>query len=271
MFFTYLYYPVVSGLPKVADKAYLVSTAHDEPPFYFARTYAPLFHSLRGIIFLSRGEADLVNRIYKLPPRVKQIMGGYGVPKPEVLTAADEAACREKFASILTGPPFFLYLGRASTTKRCQELVHAHITTLADYRLQTKVVFAGTMDFDLPKERKEVVSVGIVSAKEKTFLLRHAIALVNPSALESLSMVILEAWMHGTPVIVNGSSTVMREHCIRANGGLFYESEAMFRGLLAWAAAHTYEGAILGRMGHAYVQENFNWSNVTETLLREVT
>ena len=45
-----------------------------------------------------------------------------------------------------------------------------------------------------------------------------------PSYLESLSMVALEAWALGKPVLANGQCDVLQGQCIRSNGGLYYES-----------------------------------------------
>ncbi len=45
---------------------------------------------------------------------------------------------------------------------------------------------------------------------------------VNPSQYESLSFMVLEAWQAGVPVLVNGRSEVLVEHCLTSNGGLYY-------------------------------------------------
>jgi len=269
IFFTYLYYPTVMGLPKVASKSYLVATAHDESPFYFARTYAPLFHSLKGIIYLTEQERDLINRVYPVPGHVRQIKGGYGVKIPDALSSEQERRCHERFHRH-TDAPFFLYLGRASESKRCQELVHAFATLSDDYQIPCRLIFAGGMDFVLPEGRSNIEYVGYLDEVEKTYLINRSLAIVNPSSTESLSIVLLEAWAHGKPVIVNGASEVMKDLCESSGGGLYYHSEAMFRGLLGWVYSHKKEAEELGYSGHHYVLQHFNWQSIIDRLRREI-
>lgn len=268
IFFTYLYYPTVMGLPKVAAKSYLVATAHDEPPFYFLRTYAPLFHSLKGIIYLSEEEQRLINRTYKVPGNVKEIPGRFGLDEPPVLSDADDERLRAKYADILENR-YFLYLGRASSTKNCLEMVHAF--SQAKHKLQERVslVFAGSMDLDLP-ERSDINYVGFVDEKEKSFLLRNALALVNPSPSESLSLVLLEAWNHGTPVIANGNCTVMKELIQESCGGLYYQSAAVFEALLMWCLTYQAEGLQLGEQGQQFVRAQYNWQQAYYETFRHI-
>lgn len=272
LFFTYLYYPTAVGITKVIDKAYLVSTAHDEPPFYFVRTYAPLFHSLKGIVYLSEEEQELINRVYRVPTNVKQIKGGYGVPMPAKISAVEEQQMRAKF-SWMNDAPYFIYVGRASRTKCVPNMIDAYAYMTGDYHIATKLVYAGTFedDLELPPNRSDMIVLGYVTEKEKSFLLRHAVALINPSPLESLSMVVLEAWRHGVPVIVNGESLVMRGLCDRSGGGVYYHSQAMFKGLLAWAYQNAGLGRELGAKGKAYVDQHYGWESSRATLLAEIT
>ncbi len=271
IFFTYLYYTSVLGIPPVADKAYLVSTAHDEPTFYFMRTYAPLFHSLRGIIFLSREEQRLMNQVYQIPPQVRQILGGYGVPKPVVeATTDEEKRLEDKFVPMM-GAHFFLFLGRATGAKRVGDILHAHHEIVDHYNLPTALIMGGSVHADIQvPTRPDFHICGYLTPVEKSFLLKRATALLNPSSYESLSIVILEAWAHQTPVIVNGHSTVMREHCDASRAGLYYYSSATLRGQMAWARTHPNEARALGVQGSHYVASTFQWDQVKKTLLDEV-
>ena len=45
-----------------------------------------------------------------------------------------------------------------------------------------------------------------------------------PSPFESLSMVALEAWALGKPVLANGACDVLRGQTLRSNGGLTYDT-----------------------------------------------
>ena len=54
----------------------------------------------------------------------------------------------------------------------------------------------------------DVVATGPVDEATKWDLLRDALVYVHPSALESFSLVTMEAWTQGRPVVVNGRCEV---------------------------------------------------------------
>ena len=70
--------------------------------------------------------------------------------------------------------------------------------------------------------------LGFVSDEEKYDALQAAEFLIMPSYFESLSMVALEAWGMGKPVLANGRCDVLRGQAMRSNAGLYYESYAEF-------------------------------------------
>ena len=58
-------------------------------------------------------------------------------------------------------------------------------------------------------EHPDIVVTGTVSEADKWDILAGAQVMVNPSAYESFSLVLLEAWILGVPVLVNA---VVRRH-----------------------------------------------------------
>jgi glycosyltransferase involved in cell wall biosynthesis len=64
------------------------------------------------------------------------------------------------------------------------------------------------------------------------------------------------------PALVNGASEVLKGHCLRGNGGLYYENEAEFIEALKLLRQQPSLRAQLGRQGQAYVQQRYNWERI---------
>ena len=104
-------------------------------------------------------------------------------------------------------------------------------------------------------------------------LLAHARALIVPSPYESLSIVLLEAWNHAVPALVNARLRVLDGQVRRANGGLSIDRSDEFREALDYLLSHQPERDALGRQGLAYVEREYRWPTVlarVEALLAEV-
>jgi glycosyltransferase involved in cell wall biosynthesis len=84
--------------------------------------------------------------------------------------------------------------------------------------------------------------------------------LIMPSYYESLSMVALEAWALGKPVLANGRCDVLKGQCIRSNAGLYYESFAEFVETLSAMERHRWLNASLGRNGRQFFRDHYDWS-----------
>jgi glycosyltransferase involved in cell wall biosynthesis len=80
-----------------------------------------------------------------------------------------------------------------------------------------------------------------------------------PSRYESLSMVALEAWGMGKPVLANGACDVLRGQCIRSNAGLYYDDFEEFAEALFLLEASGPLGGVLGRNGREFFRRNYSW------------
>jgi glycosyltransferase involved in cell wall biosynthesis len=230
IFVTYLYYPTVLGLPYAADKAVLIPTAHDEPPLRLD-IYRPLFHLPRFIAFNTPEEERLIHMRFRnahVPHRVI----GVGVDL-EQQTGADGG--------------FLLYAGRIESGKSAGELFELARHT----RLPIKVI--GPAQIPVPPV---VDYLGVVDESVKRDLLSRCRAVVSPSRQESLSLLVLEAWAHGKPVIVSGESAVLRAQVERSGGGYVYSDPAHF-GQIAAAI-----DPAVGQAGRRYVEQHYSWDVV---------
>ena len=212
LFYTYIYEPTAAGLPLVPERAALVSTAHDEEPLRLL-PYRVLFQLPRAFGFLTPEERDLVHARFRNEHIPSEVLG-IGLDPPPW---HDAEPFRERYAP---KGPLVVYVGQVSEGKAVDELL-ADWTAYRDSGGTGSLVLAGTVHMPLPA-RDDVVSLGRVSEEDKYALLAAADALVLPSHLESLGIVLLEAWQVGTPCLVSAKNAVTSGQVARAGGGLAY-------------------------------------------------
>lgn len=246
LFFTYLYPPTFFGLPLVADRSLLVPCAHDEPPLQLG-IFRSLFHLPRGIIFNTDEERRLIHDTFRngyLP----WIIGGSGVDLPE-------GAVPEK------SEDYLLYLGRVDVEKGCGDLFDFFRRYKEKRSSSLKLILAGEVKMKVPRNR-DITPLGFVGAQSKTALLANARAVVVPSRYESLSLVALESWAVGTPVIARRDSPVLAEHLERSGGGWLFGGFREFTRALDESIADDALRRRYGLAGRKYVERNYGWEGV---------
>ena len=251
IFVTYLYYLTVKGLPEVADKAIFIPTAHEEPFIHF-KTYETFFNLPKAYVFLTDEEKALVQGLFhceNIPCRVM----GTGV---EVPCEPDEAGFRSKFG--IEGD-YIIYVGRIDEGKDCPTMFKYFL----EYKKRRpdstlKLVLMGKPVCEIPKH-KDIISLGFVSEEDKFSGISGAKCLILPSKFESLSISVLEAMTLSVPVIVNGICEVLKGHCIKSNGGLYYMNYFEFEGIIDYIFSHDAEYAELRKNAEAYVEKNYRW------------
>ena len=95
--------------------------------------------------------------------------------------------------------------------------------------------------------------------------------LIMPSYYESLSMVTLEAWALGKPVLANGKCDVLKGQCLRSNGGLYYESYPEFIETLRAIEQHRWLAGTLGRNGRQFFRDQYDWPVIERKYLEMFT
>jgi len=106
--------------------------------------------------------------------------------------------------------------------------------------------------------------LGFVDEPTRDALLANARVLAMPSPYESLSMVLLEAWNHGVPALVNARCAVLKGQVLRADGGLYYQNAMEFAGALDYLLSKPDVARQLGAQGRAYVDREYRWPVVIE-------
>jgi glycosyltransferase involved in cell wall biosynthesis len=75
-----------------------------------------------------------------------------------------------------------------------------------------------------------------------------------------LSLLALESFAVGTPVLANARSEVLVDHCRRSNAGLFYADRWEFVEAAKLLIKDAALRSSMGRNGRVYVNENYRWS-----------
>jgi glycosyltransferase involved in cell wall biosynthesis len=256
----YMYHPIVTGVAKLGWRAVLHAAAHDEPEIRLPG-YPEVFEGAGSLVYWSQPEQQLVASLFPTTVSMRQLVLGLGTEAG----AGDVADARR--ALQLGDEPYVLCLGRMLDAKGTTMLARFFAATRARRREPLHLVFAGPV-IDSPPPARDVTVVGDVDEATKWGLLRGATALVSPSPNESLSLVLLEAWSVGTPVLVNGACAVTVDQCMRSDGGLWFDSFASFDVALDRLAGDARLRARLGAAGRAYVERHYAWPVVVDRYTR---
>lgn len=265
LFWTYRYATTYVALPFVADRAILVPTAEEDPAIDL-RVLKDFFARPAGYIFLTPEEEALVSTRAGRALVPSAIIGSGLDP------VASHDAGRSSLDQLGLPPRFVLYLGRIDRNKGCEMLLEYYREYL-DAGGDTPLVLAGPSTLTIPADDR-IRALGYVSDEVREALLTHAALLVVPSPYESLSMVLLEAWNHATPALVNARCRVLDGQVRRANAGLSFRSSREFQEALSWLLSHDEARRELGRQGLGYVDREYRWPTVlsrVEALLAEVS
>jgi glycosyltransferase involved in cell wall biosynthesis len=261
LFYSYRYYHTFFGLPPVAGRAVLIPTAEEDPAIEL-----PIFHTLLrqplGILYLTPEERSLVHT-RSGNDAVPSAVIGSGVNLPAGQAAVD---VRARFGIAW---PYLLYAGRIDRNKGADLLFTYYQRVRGEWPDVPPLVLIGTAAMKVPDDPK-IRHLGFVSEEEKFALIRECAVLLMPSAYESLSVVVLEAWAMGRPVLVNAACRVLEGQCMRSGGGLFYRGYSEFADALRRLATDAPLRAALGAAGQAYVRAEYAWDVVerrTEDLL----
>jgi glycosyltransferase involved in cell wall biosynthesis len=256
LFWAFRYAPTWFGLPLVADRAILIPTAEDDDLIRTSSLVGEFFTRPRAYGFLTPEERDLVASHSDGP-----------LPPSEIIGAGLDLVGdrpRGRVSDPSPGSPsspdsHVLYLGRVDKNKGCDRLFD--VWTSDEAATLPTLTLAGPIVLPVPNHPR-IRALGYVDDETREDLLANALALVMPSPYESLSLVVLEAWNYGTPVIVNGRCAPLRGQVRRANGGLFYDLPAeLLQGV--WYLHEKPDIArAMGANGLAYVEREYRWERV---------
>jgi glycosyltransferase involved in cell wall biosynthesis len=249
-FSPYLYHPTVASIGRVRVPAVFHPAAHDEPALYLP-VFRGTFADADAFCFYTASERKLVERMYPVAQRPQMVLGlGVGESEGRGRGGGELAGVGDR--------PYIVSVGRVDEHKGSKMLA----SFFAAYKERNPgplaLVLVGPVAVELPPH-PDIVVTGPVAEADKWDIVHDALVAVSPSALESFSLVVVEAWVDRVPVLVNGACGPTREHCERSGGGLWFSSFRDFAAVLDRLLADDDLRAVLGQRGRDYVDRHFRW------------
>ena len=211
------YYGLVYWALRAARGATgLIPCLHDEPEAHL-RTTARLLMASSRVFINSHPEFELMRQI--LPPGGADRVRARVTGQPVSERLGDAGRFQAKFS--LT-EPFLLYVGRKVAGKRLPEILEFFKEARRELRSDLKLVIVGPgslKDIGYSALPQGVVDLGELPEEDKADAMAAAAALCHFSALESFSLVLMEAWLQRTPAIVRSDAAVLQDHLKRSQGG----------------------------------------------------
>ena len=258
VFIPYMFGTTYYGMQACPEKSVLIPCFHDEAYLYL-RLFRQAYIQARGIIYNAMPEMELANKVYDFTT-TEQICMGIGM---DTNICADADAFRKAYR---IQKPFLLYAGRKDAGKN----VHTLLRYFAEYKQRhgdsdLQLVLIGGGSIEIPASvRDDVYDLGFVSRQDKYDAMAAAELLCQPSHNESFSLVIMESWLCGRPVLVHSQCAVTRDFARRANGGLYFRNYFEFEGCVQYILTPPEQARTMGQNGGAFVRENFDWDVIVE-------
>jgi len=255
IFLTYLYPTTFDGVRAMPHRRWgLVPTLHDEPPAYL-RAVGQMARNVPRILWNTQAERHLGGRLWNRD-------SGNLV----AMTVATEPAPPAREAT-----PYLLYCGRIDINKGCDHLLQWFAAYKAARPASPLRLLLTGHNIMQVQDDADVSVLGFVEEDRKFALMAGAVAFVQPSPYESLSIVALEAMAQGTPNIVNGRCEILADHVARSGAGFVYHDQAAFDAALdAAMALDATERTRQANLARRYVLDNYSRDQVRARLIAEV-
>jgi glycosyltransferase involved in cell wall biosynthesis len=250
LLFSYRYYHAWHAARRLHAKAVLVPTAERDPAIGLS-IFGPTFRSVRGVMYNSHEEQAMIQAA-TANQHVHGVVVGVGSDVP-ARTAPERF--RRKFN---IRRPFAIYVGRIDENKGCGELFRFFQRYASTFPRGLDLVLVGSAIMPVP-EHPRIRHVGFLTDEDKFDAMAASDVLIMPSYFESLSMVALEAWALGRPVLANGRCDVLKGQCIRSGAGLYYERYEEFAETLYALESNGPLHTRLGHNGRAYFERHYSW------------
>ncbi len=252
VFIPYMFGTTYHGIQHCLDRAVLIPCFHNES-YVYMEIFKEQFPKVAGMIFHAEPEAELARRVYDLS-NVNYAVLGEGVYTD--ITYNGERF-REKYR---ISDPFILYAGRKDVGKNIYTLIH----NFAEYKSRNnnglKLVLIGGGSVSIPEPVKgDVFDLGFVDIQDKFDAYAAAALLCQPSKNESFSLVVMESWLCGRPVLVHEECAVTCHFARQSGAGLYFSNYFEFEGAVNYILGNKEMASEMGKQGRMFVTDHFAW------------
>jgi len=172
-------------------------------------------------------------------------------------SAAEMSLAMEKY----DGLKMTEVVGRRDVTKNTPFLVEC----FAKYKKnnpssQLKLILMGSGSVQVPASvMEDTLDLGFVTEQVKRDAISASTALCQPSVMESFSIVIMESWRLGRPVLVHSACGPTSDHARASGGGFIFGDFAEFEDAVNRLLADSSTASEMGKRGQEYVEQNYSW------------
>ncbi len=257
LFIPYMFGTTYYGVQHCYDNAIMIPCFHEEG-YIHMEIFREVFSKVKGMIFLSGPEMQLAQKVFDTSGMHVAALGA-GV---DTDWEYDADRFRAKYG---ISEPFLLYAGRKDVGKNINALLGLFGEYKKTHGDPLKLVLIGGGEVEIPAEfAADVMDLGYVDLQDKFDAYAAASVFCQPSRHESFSIVIMESWYCGRPVLVHGGCDVTKNFVIEAGGGLYFEDYFEFERELEALLGDEALADKMGESGRKYVLDNFSWDRIVE-------
>ena len=207
--FSYRYHHAFHAVRALAPKAVLVPTAERDAAVGLS-IFGPIFRGVRALMFNSHEERAMLQ--HAAGRDLPGVVVGIGSDVPERPRARPLPAEARHHGPVcdLRGP------------HRREQGLQGALRVLPALRAHDAGPASAGADRHVDSAHPDdprIRHLGFLPDQDKFDAMAAAEVLIMPSYYESLSMVALEAWALGKPVLANGRCDVLKGQCLRSNAG----------------------------------------------------
>lgn len=255
LFIPYLYGTSFFGCQIHPERSIMIPCLHDEG-YAKMQLMRKALSQLKGISFNSIAEKKFAESILEKTPYNKVI--GTGIDQN---IEVDPLRFKKKYGL----DQFILYGGRKDSGKNVPLLIEFFCKFLERNNTDLKLVLLGNGKAQIPERFSKNILDMTVPKSEWYDACATATFFCLPSVNESFSIVIMEAWLQKTPILVHNNCEVTKEHCIASNGGLYFNNFEEFEACIQYYVKNPEIRKKLGEHGYQYVLNNFTWNKITSS------